>query len=158
MLPHPQGEVGAHPDHCHGGHAEERERCPSLTIPPSHQAGSEPNPGQKVDWELAKRSAEELGIATPQQRDELLYAETRKVLTQYAQTSVFPPGYWEILNKIVEILKSYPGSDEVRLNIVNGGDAIPLQLPNLKTVYGPELEKRLEEVVEEGSYRVETIA
>jgi DNA polymerase-3 subunit alpha len=62
-----------------------------------------------------------------------------------------------LLNKIIDVLKEYPGTDEVRLNIVNGGDAIPLKLPNVKTLYGPELEKRLEEVVASGSYRVETI-
>ena len=62
-----------------------------------------------------------------------------------------------LLNKIIDLLKEYPGSDEVRLKIVNGGDAIPLKLPNVRTVYGPELEKRLEEVVESDSYHVETI-
>jgi DNA polymerase-3 subunit alpha len=60
-------------------------------------------------------------------------------------------------NKIMGILKSFPGRDEVRLNIVNGGDAIPLKLPNVRTLFDPELEQRLDEVIGEGSYRIETI-
>lgn len=60
-------------------------------------------------------------------------------------------------NRIMDILKSYPGRDEVRLNIVNGGDAIPLRLPTVRTVYSLELEERISELVGEGNCRVETI-
>jgi DNA polymerase-3 subunit alpha len=60
-------------------------------------------------------------------------------------------------NKVMDILKSYPGRDEVRLNIVNGGDAIPLRLPTVRTVYSLELEERIVELVGEGNCRVETI-
>ncbi len=60
-------------------------------------------------------------------------------------------------NRIMDILKSYSGHDEVRLNIVNGGDAIPLKLPNLLTDYSLELEQRITELVGEGNCRVETI-
>jgi DNA polymerase-3 subunit alpha len=60
-------------------------------------------------------------------------------------------------NRIMDVLKSYPGRDEVRLNIVNGGDAIPLKLPNVRTVYSPELEERIAELVGEGNCRVETV-
>jgi DNA polymerase-3 subunit alpha len=60
-------------------------------------------------------------------------------------------------NRIMDVLKSYPGRDEVRLNIVNGGDAIPLRLPNVQTVYSLELEERIAELVGEGNCRVETI-
>jgi ABC-type glycerol-3-phosphate transport system substrate-binding protein len=64
---------------------------------------AEQDPGKKVDWEFTARCAKELGIAVPAKRDELLFGQTRKTITQYAQTNVFPPGYWEILNKIVEM-------------------------------------------------------
>jgi DNA polymerase-3 subunit alpha len=60
-------------------------------------------------------------------------------------------------NRIMDVLKDYPGRDEVRLNIVNGGDAIPLRLPNVRTVYSLELEERITELVGEGNCRVETI-
>jgi DNA polymerase-3 subunit alpha len=60
-------------------------------------------------------------------------------------------------NRIMDVLKSYPGRDEVRLNIVNGGDAIPLKLPNVQTVYSLELEERITELVGEENCRVETI-
>jgi DNA polymerase-3 subunit alpha len=83
--------------------------------------------------------------------------ERRRLIIELRQTAD-KDGDITLLNKIIDVLKEYPGTDEVRLNIVNGGDAIPLRLPNVKTVYGPELEKRLEEVIASGSYRVETIA
>jgi DNA polymerase-3 subunit alpha len=60
------------------------------------------------------------------------------------------------LNKIVTALKVYPGRDEVRLNILNGGEAIPLRLPNIFTEYCPELEKQLVELVGEEGLRVES--
>jgi len=60
------------------------------------------------------------------------------------------------LNKIVTALKVYPGRDEVRLNILNGGEAIPLRLPNIFTDYCPELEKQLLELVGEEGLRVES--
>jgi ABC-type glycerol-3-phosphate transport system substrate-binding protein len=63
----------------------------------------EQDPGKKVDWELTARCAKELGIAAPAKRDEMLFGQTRKLLTLYAQTNLYPPGYWEILNKIVEM-------------------------------------------------------
>jgi len=61
------------------------------------------NPGEKVDWNLANQAADELGITRPPRRDELLDAKARKILMKYGQTNIFPPGYWEILNKIVEM-------------------------------------------------------
>lgn len=61
------------------------------------------------------------------------------------------------LNKIVTILRTYPGRDEVRLNVVNGGAAIPMKLPNIQTGYCPELEQRLIEVVGEAGLKLEKL-
>jgi DNA polymerase-3 subunit alpha len=61
------------------------------------------------------------------------------------------------LNRIVAALKTFPGRDEVRLNVVNGGAAIPLRLPSIQTGYCPELNQRLAELVGEDGFRVETI-
>jgi DNA polymerase-3 subunit alpha len=60
------------------------------------------------------------------------------------------------LNKIVTALRVYPGHDEVRLNILNGGDAIPLRLPNIATGYCAELQQQLLELVGEDGLQVET--
>jgi len=60
------------------------------------------------------------------------------------------------LNKIMEVLKAYPGRDEVRLNVVNGGEAIPLKLPNIQSGYCPELKQQLVELVGEDGFSVET--
>jgi DNA polymerase-3 subunit alpha len=59
------------------------------------------------------------------------------------------------LNKIIAALRIYPGRDEVRLNILNGGDAIPLRLPNIATGYCPELEQQLVELVGGDGLQVE---
>ncbi len=62
------------------------------------------------------------------------------------------------LNKIIATLKTYTGRDEVRLNILNGGDAIPLKLPNIYTGYSPELKQQLVQIIGEDGLNVETIA
>ena len=62
------------------------------------------------------------------------------------------------LNSIVAALKSAPGRDEVRLNIINGGQSIPLRLPNIHTAYSPELRQQLVELLGEDGFRVETVS
>jgi len=61
------------------------------------------------------------------------------------------------LGKIVAILKTYPGRDEVRLNVVNGGAAIPMKLPSIQTGYCPELKQRLVELVGDEGLKVEEV-
>ena len=58
------------------------------------------------------------------------------------------------LGKIMVLLKSYSGHDEVRLNVINGGGAIPLKIPSLQTGYSPELKQRLIEIVGEAGLQV----
>jgi DNA polymerase III subunit alpha len=60
-----------------------------------------------------------------------------------------------LLDKIIKILKTYPGRDEVQLNILNGGAPIPMKLPNIQTDYGPELKKEMKALVGEECFRVE---
>jgi DNA polymerase-3 subunit alpha len=62
----------------------------------------------------------------------------------------------ERLNKIMGALKEYPGRDEVKLNIVNGGEAIPLRFPNIQSAYCPELKQRLVALVGEEGFRIES--
>ncbi len=59
------------------------------------------------------------------------------------------------LNKIIEVLKDFTGRDEVRLNVINGGEAIPLKLPNIQSDYCPELKQRVVELVGEEGLMVE---
>jgi DNA polymerase-3 subunit alpha len=62
-----------------------------------------------------------------------------------------------LLNKVVALLKSYSGRDEVRFNMLNGGAAVPMSLPNVQTGYCPELKKRLTELVGEAGLKVEAL-
>jgi len=61
----------------------------------------------------------------------------------------------ERLNKIITILKEYPGRDEVKMNILNGGEATPLRFTNIQSGYCPELKQRLVELVGEEGFKVE---
>jgi len=60
------------------------------------------------------------------------------------------------LNKLVDILRGFPGEDEVNLCIVNGEKIINLKLANTYTNYCPELHQRLVELVGEEGLKVET--
>ncbi len=60
------------------------------------------------------------------------------------------------LNRIVAALKIFPGSDEVQLNITNGGEATNLRLANIHTSYCPELHQQLVELVGDDGFRVES--
>ena len=62
-----------------------------------------------------------------------------------------------LLNEIVAALRGSPGRDEVHLNILNGGEAIPLKLPNLQTSFDTHLSRRLTDLVGEDGFTVETI-
>ena len=61
------------------------------------------------------------------------------------------------LYQLVAVLKEYPGQDEVKLSIANGGSVTHLKLPNLYTGYCPELGQRLAELVGENGYRFEMV-
>ncbi|HJX12654.1 MAG TPA: DNA polymerase III subunit alpha, partial [Dehalococcoidales bacterium] len=80
-------------------------------------------------------------------------AEKRRLVINIAQTAD-ESGDIARLNRITSALRIYPGRDEVQLNVVNGGEAIPLKLP-ITTGYCPELQQRLAELVGEGGFRVE---
>jgi DNA polymerase-3 subunit alpha len=83
--------------------------------------------------------------------------ERRRLIIRIPQTAD-ADGDITRLNKIIAILKTYTGRDEVRLNILNGGEAIPLKLPNIYTDYCPELREQLVELIGEDDLSVETVA
>jgi hypothetical protein len=60
------------------------------------------------------------------------------------------------LNKLIKILKDFPGQDEVSLQVTNEEKVFKLRLPNLTTNYCPELHQRLAELVGEGRLKLET--
>ena len=62
-----------------------------------------------------------------------------------------------LLGKIVSILKTYIGHDEVQLNVINGSGAVPLKMPGLQTGCCPELEQRLVDLVGEAGLKVERL-
>jgi len=59
------------------------------------------------------------------------------------------------LNKLINILKDFPGQDEVSLQVTNEEKVFNLRLPNLTTNYCPELHQRLVELVGEDRLRLE---
>jgi DNA polymerase-3 subunit alpha len=82
--------------------------------------------------------------------------ETSHRLTINIKQTADADGDIDRLAKIIAALRIYPGRDEVRLNILNGGDAIPLRLPNITTGYCPELGQQLVGLVGEDGLKVET--
>jgi DNA polymerase-3 subunit alpha len=59
------------------------------------------------------------------------------------------------LHQLVEILREFPGQDEVDLRVVNGEKIINLKLSNIYTNYCPQLHQRLVELVGEEGLKVE---
>jgi DNA polymerase-3 subunit alpha len=59
------------------------------------------------------------------------------------------------LHKLVDILRGFPGRDEVNLSVINGSKIINLKLSNIYTNYCPELHQRLVELVGEEGLKVE---
>ncbi|MGA8848536.1 MAG: DNA polymerase III subunit alpha [Dehalococcoidia bacterium] len=60
----------------------------------------------------------------------------------------------ERLNKIMDILKSYPGQDRVSLTVVSDGEITNLEMPNITVNYCPELARELSEIVGESNFRL----
>ena len=58
------------------------------------------------------------------------------------------------LHKLIDILRGFPGQDEVSLCVTNGEKIINLRLSNIYTNYCPELHHRLVEMVGEEGLRV----
>ncbi|MFC2007615.1 DNA polymerase III subunit alpha [Chloroflexota bacterium] len=60
------------------------------------------------------------------------------------------------LNKVISILKDYPGRDEVKLSITGEEKVTNLKLANIYTGYCPELHQRLEKIVGGDGLRLES--
>jgi len=62
------------------------------------------------------------------------------------------------LQKVIDVLKEFPGSDEVSLRVSNESKVTYLKLTNLTVSYCPVLHERLVELVSEEGVRVEQIS
>jgi DNA polymerase-3 subunit alpha len=60
------------------------------------------------------------------------------------------------LHKLTDILKEFPGQDEVSLRMTNGEKIFNLSLSNIKINYCPELQQQLAQMVGENSLRLDT--
>jgi DNA polymerase-3 subunit alpha len=81
--------------------------------------------------------------------------ESRRLVINLAQTSDAESDI-AYLNKLINILKDFPGQDEVSLQVTNEDKVFKLKLPNLTTNYCPELHQRLVELVGEEGLRLES--
>lgn len=59
---------------------------------------------EKVDWALADRCADELGIPHPAKVQDIPAAEAKKALMRYGGAVAMPPGFPEVLSEVVEQL------------------------------------------------------
>jgi len=109
-------------------------------------------PPQEGEEVVVKDLPKKLETAPP--RPMVVTIDNRRVLTINIHQTDDEAGDLERLGKIVNLLRSYNGRDEVRLNVINGGGAVPLKIPSLQTGYSQELEHRLVELVGEAGLQV----
>jgi len=62
----------------------------------------DPEITEKIDWKLVDRVADEIGIPHPPHVKELQFAQVRMILSKYAQTEQFPPGFSQVMSIIEE--------------------------------------------------------
>ena len=79
--------------------------------------------------------------------------ESRRLVITISQTSDEESDI-AYLHKLIDILRGFPGQDEVSLCVTNGEKIINLRLSNIYTNYCPELHHRLVEMVGEEGLRV----
>ena len=106
------------------------------------------------------QEGEQVAVKAPPKKPEIVAerpvsaAAVRQLLTISLHQTSDEAKDVALLGKIVTLLKSYSGHDEVRLNVINGGGAIPLKIPSLQTGYSTELKQRLIEMVGEAGLQV----
>jgi len=91
----------------------------------------------------------EKATATPE------LTEKRRVVISLRQTSDKERDKAN-LNRLVAILRDFPGQDEVKMRVVNGEKIVNFRLYNVYTHYCPELHQQLVEVIGEDGFTVES--
>jgi len=82
-------------------------------------------------------------------------AESRRLVISVSQTSDEARDITS-LDRLLDILRDFPGQDEVSLRVTSEEKVINLRLSNIYITYCPELHQRLVELVGEDGFRVET--
>ena len=82
-------------------------------------------------------------------------AESRRLIIRLSQTSDKEADR-DKLHKVKDILRSFSGNDEVRLQLTINGTIKNLRFSDVHTNYCPELRQRLVELVGEEGLRLET--
>jgi hypothetical protein len=98
------------------------------------------------------------GIVTPSVKEvktEAAPIKTQRLFIRLKQTSD-KAGDIASLHKITNILRDFPGYDEVNLMVDNEKKVFKLRLSGMRVVYCPELHRRLVEVIGEDGVRLET--
>jgi len=102
---------------------------------------------------VAQPPAEAEPAVVETQREEIP-VKNRRLVISLSQTSD-AEGDKANLYKIIEILRRYPGHDEVKLRITNGNKIIHLRFFDIYAEYCPELHARLASVVGEEGLKLE---
>jgi len=103
--------------------------------------------GEVVSVRPGRAPVEETASTTP--------SETRRLVISLTQTSD-EAGDTECLNKLIAVLRDFPGQDGVSLRVNNGERIISLKLSTICVNYCPELHRRLAELVGEEGLKLES--
>lgn len=80
--------------------------------------------------------------------------DNRRLVISLSQTSD-AAGDKANLHKIIDILRSYPGHDEIKLRVTNGSKIVHMRFFDIFADCCPELQTRLAEVVGPGGLKLE---
>ena len=114
--------------------------------------------GSKVTHILRKQNkeADKLANKALDLVSNLPPVENRRLIITFAQSGN-KTSHVAYLHNLVDILKDFPGQDEVNLRVISDEKIIKLKLSNMYANYCPELHQRLVGLVGEEGLRVEPV-
>jgi len=105
--------------------------------------------------EAAVSQPEEVTVLVEESPAPVVKVESRKLVISLTQTDDERSDIAR-LQKVVDILRDFPGQDEVKLCVTNGEKIVNLRLQSIYTKYCPALHQRLVELVGEEGLRLES--
>jgi DNA polymerase-3 subunit alpha len=99
---------------------------------------------------------EHVKVTPPVEATQVAPLKKHRLVISITQTSD-PDSDITRLRRVIDVLKEFPGEDEVTLRISSEDNVDTLRFPNLTTGYCPELNNRLVELVGEAGLRVENL-